>query len=529
MLKIINFLILFFVILISFVYYYNETIHINDLRNLTNSYNYAHFSKINFYNFFLFPSFLFMTDPIKFVLNEGESIYIPKDWWHWIITPEKTFAINFWFSDKLKNKTTPFKINDLYNKEKVNEIYNKINEIIEDENDIFIWNSEKNSSLKYSGNTFLKEKRNNRYLITLDGYSYVDNTSIKSKFKKYIQNPDILNSNNSIDNNIWVSTGYHDTGLHFDDNYGILFVLKGKKYVTLYPPNNTKYLLPYDTSPNYVKETPIFMKYNENTIFDNNISGFPSQMLLYQSLKHFSNSQNVFKTIQNIYNCKNKFKKLVWGCKNYNNIYRWEIYNYHYDSHNNKKKIKNDWKKIISDNLFISKKTNNIMNDNNTIINSIDILNNDCCFNNELHTYEKIKKNNELITPFYGKGYDIINEKKIRVSNFIYDTYNNFFENKELFFKELDLPYNSKIDLILRKYKAENICLWNKKGDYFIQWLTISIDDFIDFLIENNYKKTFINYVIKNKSEYKNISHEITVVFDRKNIIPYRSGFYGCL
>ena len=169
------------------------------------------------------------------------------------------------------------------------------------------------------------------------------------------------------------------------------------------------------------------------------------------------------------------------------------------------------------------------MNNDKTIINSIDILNDNHCFNNELHTYEKVKNNNKLLMPFYGEGYDIINEKKIKVSSFIYDTYDNFLKNKELYLNQLDLPYNCKINSLLNKYKAENICLWNKKGDYFIQWLTISIDNFINFLIENNYKKTFINHVVKNKSKYKNISHEITIVFDRKNIIPYRSGFYGCL
>ena len=115
------------------------------------------------------------------------------------------------------------------------------------------------------------------------------------------------------------------------------------------------------------------------------------------------------------------------------------------------------------------------------------------------------------------------------IGEFIYDTYDNFFKNKEKYFKQLDLPYNSKVQETLYKYKAQDICLWNKKGDYFIQWLTISIHDFIIFLKENNYDAKFVEHVVENHEKYKYISHEITIVFNRDDIIPYRSGFYGCL
>jgi hypothetical protein len=73
------------------------------------------------------------------------------------------------------------------------------------------------------------------------------------------------------------------------------------------------------------------------------------------------------------------------------------------------------------------------------------------------------------------------------------------------------------------------MCLWNKKGDYFIQWLGISIDDFIHFLVENDYGLCFINHITENRNKYSYLAHEITIVYDKVSLTPYRSGFYGCL
>ena len=56
----------------------------------------------------------------------------------------------------------------------------------------------------------------------------------------------------------------------------------------------------------------------------------------------------------------------------------------------------------------------------------------------------------------------------------------------------------------------------------------IDIDDFISFLEEFRYKSSFIEHVKSNKKNYKNISHEITIVFNKNTLLPYRSGFYGC-
>jgi hypothetical protein len=100
--KIIFIITIIFVIII--IYYNDLTKNINNSRHLTDSYSYAHFSNINSYNYFLNYDFLFNTTNTYIELNEGESIFIPKEVWHWIISDTSTLSLNYWFN-KNPNKT----------------------------------------------------------------------------------------------------------------------------------------------------------------------------------------------------------------------------------------------------------------------------------------------------------------------------------------------------------------------------------------------------------------------------------------
>ena len=66
---------------------------------------YAHFSDVDEFDTELYPNLKF-TNPLHFKLEKGQSIYIPKGWWHWIKSTTKSFAVNYWFSNE--NKIDPF-------------------------------------------------------------------------------------------------------------------------------------------------------------------------------------------------------------------------------------------------------------------------------------------------------------------------------------------------------------------------------------------------------------------------------------
>lgn len=279
-------------LLIIIYYYYNISIHFNDSRHLTNSYQYAHFSKINMYNFFLFPNFLLFTHPIYFTLNDNDTLFIPKYWWHWVITPEQTFAFNIWFSsDDLMNQ--PKQINNFYNNNTNNKIFENIKNIFQN-NSVNIYHY-KNYDKKYddfikeNGNEYLQSEKGDSYFFTLDGYFNNDiektmnhNDEIKQKLNNIIPTPEILKDKKNIEKNFWISSKYFDTGLHYDNNDGYLHVVKGKKYIVLYPPSDSKFLQPYDTLPNYACNKAIRMNYNAYYLIDENITGLPSERILYE-------------------------------------------------------------------------------------------------------------------------------------------------------------------------------------------------------------------------------------------------------
>ena len=92
----------------------------------------------------------------------------------------------------------------------------------------------------------------------------------------------------------------------------------------------------------------------------------------------------------------------------------------------------------------------------------------------------------------------------------------------------------NKLDVnIFKKYECLDLCihkkLYKSKVVFFIQYIGININDFIDFLIETNYPINIINFVKNNKKNLEQLSHEITIVYDLDNMTILRSGFYGII
>ena len=471
--------IIIFSLYMLYIYTYNSN---NYKRHKNADSLYAHFSMIDKYNYILYPKLLFAS-PTYITLKAGESLYIPRKWWHWVKTAEKTFAINYWFNNN--SIMTPFKFN---NDMKIDiNILNNIN--------VSIWDS-KTNELAYNTtfNKFYNSGEDYKYLITLlnfdIGYS---NIHIKNILKPHIKFPDNINiSTNNFGYNIWVSSGKHDTGLHYDDEDGILTVIEGTKDIILFPPSDIKYLYPYKVSYEWYNNIAYDFRYNSYT---NNgiIKSKSSSQLLYETAK-----DNV-KVLANISKLYKKHKQLVWGFKKNNDIYRWEFYKYTLDK--------------------------------NPAITSWDIINDSYNIGDTEHYY--YNNNNIVKLPFWGHGkykqHDIIyDESKI----FVIDSYESFSYNYDNYMTKLgynDIKDDFR-DIILNKYKCYEICyeicIHNKKqNQIFVQYLGISNSDFITFLTENNYMKNIIDFV---DNDYI-INNEITIVYDIKSKEIVRSGFYGII
>jgi hypothetical protein len=465
--------------------------------------------------------------PTYITLNTGDTLLIPKNWWHWIRTEQETHAINFFCNRKDSIPAKPIIIDNLIEDHDIKIIKQAIHKY---SNKSYVnWDNSSFASLKHFIPSSLTKLD---YLLTVDGYIFNKNMDIKEEIKnistlsnvkaKYAQ------PGSEFHYNFWLSfsekkgLAYHETGLHYDSLDSFLYVINGKKHITLYPPEDSYLLAGYDITPNYALQKPIFMYYNEYSK-RRDISGKPSGHLLYKTLDFCATSTTILTAVQKSYDSSPK-KNLIWGFKKAGDVYRWELYNYHYSSTDrllvDKSNVPSLFTKAVTKNIV------DILMDTDTIINSVDIENTVEVYNDEIHIYQA--KGPKKI-PYYGKGFDIKNNTIRQVGVFVYHTATEVKKNHEKYFKELGLPHDMGILHILLKYPCDYLCIWNKNGDIFIQWIAIDIHYFISFLEEFNYKKELVTYIKEHIEDYRNLSHEITIVYDPLTRLAKRSGFYGCI
>jgi hypothetical protein len=465
----------------------------NAARHRNSSSLYAHFSKIDAYNYFIFPRLLF-AHPQKFILTPGQSIYMPKKWWHWVTATTKTFAINYWFNNKI-HIDRPFVITAPINTDiHIPSLHNET---------VTVWNSLTDEAAEHNFKQFYNSKQDNRYIITLDNYDMgANNANIKAILAPFVTFPKdarIETDPGDYDYNIWISSGKHTTGLHYDDEDGLLTVVEGAKEIIMFPPSDTKYLYAYDTTYKWASTTPQLFKYNSYT-YIGKCGGISSGMLLYTTC---NNNARVLANISKLYE-KHGERQLVWGFKKNKDVYRWELYLYTLD-------------KYIA-------------------ITSWDIHPLAYNISDEEHYYYKYADNNLVAAlPFWGYGKykkhikdtTLHDESKI----FVIDTYRSFYANYDAYMHRLGFETikDTFRDIILHKYSCYEICIFNKhEHQIFVMYMGLTNADFVEFLTSCAYPPYIVDYVKRKMSlnEYE-ITNEIAIVYDTTTLEVIRSGFYG--
>lgn len=520
-------IIIIIILLIIIIYFNNKTYfdkdesYFNFEKHKTDEFYFAHFSKIDNNNYLLYPSLMF-TNSREFVVNQGESLWIPSKWWHWIRS-EKSIAINYWMftEPNYNHKSYPHIIKDKLN-------YDLLYEILKYKDILSVWNSKDNKlkDEKYDINVI----NNDKAIITLPGYTTdnkysldKNNQNLYNKVSNLIKIPDYIDKNN-VDKNIWITLGYHDTGLHYDDYNGLLTVLEGKKYITLYPPSDSIYLYPFDILPFWTKNKPIKMSYNTFTHISDiqNQNALPSSRLLYESIKIYNN-KNILIYLSNTLNKINKQNSIVWGCKLTNGIIRWEIYVYLLNNNINLP--------IVSNNNDQYKIVSKIMSENkNLTVYSYDLYNKKDFLGKDIHFYYLNNKDN-IKLPYIGYSNQVNQDTTVSFeSDWIIDKTDTFINNYEEYCNIIKFKDVKNCKILLTNYKCNYICIHRKNDEQiYIQYFDISISDFILFLKKFNYLSKLIEHVETNKSNYNDICHEITIVYDIKTLSPIRSAFYGIL
>lgn len=224
----------------------------NKDRHKDKNSSYAHFSQITSRtpSIFEYPLY-YLSHPVEYTLTAGQFLYIPKNWWHWVVSfteedPSYCFSCNHWITEEINN-SVPF-VDNFINKDQSKSITNLFEKQVDLYYPVNLWceSGTKDTNI----NEFIMNKNDNKYkdcyMITLKAYDIIaankESNKFFDEFKKNIPLPKIIKDIKINETNFWLNNGNIDTGLHYDDHDGVLCVISGKKVVTLFPPSDSKYL-----------------------------------------------------------------------------------------------------------------------------------------------------------------------------------------------------------------------------------------------------------------------------------------------
>jgi hypothetical protein len=198
----------------------------------------------------------YLSSPIQYIVNKGEYIYIPANYWHWVISTNNdddyNFAVNYWFYKKYEKNNTYFKNNPHVGKftDNYNDIINLFNENIK----VHEYNTEVWCPYNYRSTTLNKfitnkDEYNTCYMSTMENKYKKNNNSdanynFFNKFKNHVPIPKVLDNIKIYESIFWLNNGGIESPLHYDDYDGLLCVISGQIIVTLFPPSDSKYLYP---------------------------------------------------------------------------------------------------------------------------------------------------------------------------------------------------------------------------------------------------------------------------------------------
>ena len=232
---------------------YKENLNKIRKKIINNTHSLIINNPINYINFSLSRYCKF----IELELERNDCLFIPRGWFHWIITEPRTISVNYEIY-KIESKHE----NTLYNNLKKNIPYTSKRTNIDIKYDSIIDELIKNNFtgcmvsdgygdhspvLKpyYNINKRFDYKKSIKNILCdkelKDNYVYIIHQRTSDDiYNKYNKFPDIEENSNNIlyTSNLWFNFDKKiQMGIHYDDYDGILSVLDGKKKVLLAPPN----------------------------------------------------------------------------------------------------------------------------------------------------------------------------------------------------------------------------------------------------------------------------------------------------
>jgi hypothetical protein len=114
-------------------------------------------------------------------------------------------------------------------------------------------------------------------------------------------------------------------------------------------------------------------------------------------------------------------------------------------------------------------------------------------------------------------------------SEYVIASRDEIISNAQNYLDLLRIPLAASQTLsLLSKYACKDLAVFNKfGGTIFVSYLWISVQDFIAFLKHFGFLSTLTQHVCSNAARYKDIVHEVAVVYNLQTFKPIRSAYYG--
>lgn len=540
----------------------------NGSAHLYKDSSYAHFSQITEANKHRFPA-LSNASPRTFNLRAGDALFIPAGWWHWVKSfGDRCISVNYWFSFPIADEPKSYRelvSNWIAQKRWTNEFLVEVSEQCNPDG-VWIWRDQFAYRERISMRKFIElysvvsgeRTKEFAYLITLSDYECslsANNRQLIDVLAKDIAFP-FAEDVETYGCNFWMNFGGIDTGLHYDDEDGLLCVVDGTKQVTLYPPSDSIYLAPYSVDPVELLRNGRQFMYN----LYKDLGPLPvaeldidSSSLLEISLRKAPNLAAYARKLQERFGAG----RIVYGIKNCQGVIKWEFYFYGIDRTCNtyqERKFLFSTPAYNSDlNLpsylqfhrsVLGFETSTMMEDirqadalQGLVVFSVD-------FDEETAMTGSLSKLNlyrvpaeQIQVPFVLAEYSFFNKDESIINSVQYiDLFEKTFADTTAL-KDKCLKVGMKADDIENlvtfcngsPYKCKAVSLVNKGKEIGIYFFGICYQAFVNFLIKYHYPPELTNLLLKHPSQISLLQLEVGFHFLKgsNTALPWRTAFYG--
>jgi hypothetical protein len=509
----------------------------NLVRQKTNEYVYGHYSAITGRTRLWNPQYWLAAAASRTVtMVAGDALWIPAGWWHWVHSEPATVAVNMWTTD-MKRDLPDF----LHRPQHLRQtrFFGGVLPLVQSyKGSVAAWDTAHNTVLEPMPFVeFMRRREDDRFIITLEARS-VDPTQ---KFNKDLYAhvaPAIIPpafwagvSTGTVNSNLWISSGRHDSGLHYDNSHGLLVVLQGRKRVQLFPPSQSALLRPLSVLPRWAAATtPIRMEYNTfAACWERCRAGtLPSARLLYETLT--PGGSESFAQLLSLLQAQMGENNIVYGVKQVLGggqtaapppPMRWELYAYHYSQHDRSQPPVSGMAAMLLPAPL----------GGDVVVHSKDFLmeGSNIVLGGDTHTYHALTA---LQFPHAGRGRVLRRSGAVEdESLFVITTLADMRANAAQYLSALQYTLPVAVFLrLLAKYACKDVALFNKyDGNIFVMYFGISLADYTAFLRAYEYPPKLVAHVAANKRAYEDIVHEVAIVYALDTLAPVRTAFYGLL